>query len=71
MANLGGLAWAPSAVALDLGKHSKLFAQPVAMSVENIAEVIRRFADTAYAAEQAGFNGGAAACQTVPACCWK
>ncbi|MYM24817.1 2,4-dienoyl-CoA reductase [Duganella sp. FT135W] len=57
MANMGGLAWAPSAVALDLGKHSKLFAQPVAMSAENIAEVIQRFADTAYAAEQAGFNG--------------
>lgn len=57
MANMGGLAWAPSAVALDLGKHSKLFAQPVAMSAANIAEVIQRFADTAYAAEQAGFNG--------------
>ncbi|QJD91861.1 NADH:flavin oxidoreductase/NADH oxidase family protein [Duganella dendranthematis] len=57
MANLGGLAWAPSAVALDLGKHSKLFAQPVAMTAADIAEVIRRFADTASAAEQAGFNG--------------
>ncbi|QOY92793.1 NADH:flavin oxidoreductase/NADH oxidase family protein [Massilia sp. UMI-21] len=57
MANMGGLAWAPSAVALDLGKHSKLFAQPQAMSAANIDEVIRRFADTAHAAEQAGFNG--------------
>ncbi|RZT04308.1 2,4-dienoyl-CoA reductase [Duganella sp. CF402] len=57
MADMGGQAWAPSAVALDLGKHSKLFAQPVAMSAENIAEVIQRFADTAHAAEQAGFNG--------------
>lgn len=57
MANMGGLAWAPSAVALDLGKHSKLFAQPVAMSAANIEEVIQRFADTAHAAEQAGFNG--------------
>ncbi|MYN25902.1 2,4-dienoyl-CoA reductase [Duganella sp. CY42W] len=57
MANMGGLAWAPSAVALDLGKHSKLFAQPVAMSAANIAEVIQRFGDTAHAAEQAGFNG--------------
>jgi 2,4-dienoyl-CoA reductase-like NADH-dependent reductase (Old Yellow Enzyme family) len=54
---MGGLAWAPSAVALDLGKHSKLFAQPQAMSTANIEEVIQRFADTAYAAEQAGFNG--------------
>jgi 2,4-dienoyl-CoA reductase-like NADH-dependent reductase (Old Yellow Enzyme family) len=57
MANMGGLAWAPSAVALDLGKHSKLFAQPVAMSEANIAEVIQRFSDTAHAAEQAGFHG--------------
>lgn len=57
MANMGGLAWAPSAVALDLGKHSKLFAQPQAMTAADIAQVIRRFADTAYAAEQAGFDG--------------
>lgn len=57
MADMGGLAWAPSAIALDMGKHSKLFAQPVAMSAANIAEVIQRFADTASAAEQAGFNG--------------
>jgi 2,4-dienoyl-CoA reductase-like NADH-dependent reductase (Old Yellow Enzyme family) len=57
MANMRGLAWAPSAVALDLGKHSKLFAQPVAMDPADIAEVIARFADTAHAAEKAGFNG--------------
>lgn len=57
MANMGGLAWAPSGVALDMGKHSKLFAQPQAMSAANIDEVIQRFADTAHAAEQAGFDG--------------
>jgi 2,4-dienoyl-CoA reductase-like NADH-dependent reductase (Old Yellow Enzyme family) len=57
MANMGGLAWAPSAVALDLGKHSKMFAQPVAMTEGDIAEVIERFAATAHAAEQAGFTG--------------
>jgi 2,4-dienoyl-CoA reductase-like NADH-dependent reductase (Old Yellow Enzyme family) len=57
MANMGGLAWAPSAVALDLGKHSKLFAQPVAMGAADIADVIERFAATAHAAEQAGFTG--------------
>jgi 2,4-dienoyl-CoA reductase-like NADH-dependent reductase (Old Yellow Enzyme family) len=57
MANMGGLAWAPSAVALDMGKHSKLFAQPVAMTQGDIAEVIERFAATAHAAEQAGFTG--------------
>jgi 2,4-dienoyl-CoA reductase-like NADH-dependent reductase (Old Yellow Enzyme family) len=57
MANMGGLAWAPSSVALDMGKHSKLFAQPVAMSEADIAEVIERFAATAHAAEEAGFTG--------------
>jgi 2,4-dienoyl-CoA reductase-like NADH-dependent reductase (Old Yellow Enzyme family) len=57
MANMGGLAWAPSAVALDLGKHSKMFAQPVAMAEADILEVIERFAATAHAAEQAGFTG--------------
>lgn len=57
MANMGGVAWAPSAVALDLGKHSKLFAQPQAMSAADIAQVVQRFADTADAAQQAGFNG--------------
>ncbi|MYM89506.1 2,4-dienoyl-CoA reductase [Rugamonas sp. FT82W] len=57
MANMGGNAWAPSAVALDMGKHSKLFAQPVEMSSAQIEEVITRFAATAHAAEQAGFDG--------------
>jgi 2,4-dienoyl-CoA reductase-like NADH-dependent reductase (Old Yellow Enzyme family) len=57
MADMGGNAWAPSAVALDMGKHSKLFAQPVEMSTTQIEEVIARFAATAHAAEQAGFNG--------------
>jgi len=55
--DLGGNAWAPSAVPLDLGKHSKMFAQPVAMSEAHIQEVIARFADTAHAAEAAGFSG--------------
>lgn len=57
MADMGGEAWAPSAVPLEMGKHSKLFAQPTAMSQEQIQEVIERFAATAYAAEQAGFTG--------------
>ena len=37
-ANLGGKLWAPSAVALDLGKHSKLFGVPRAMDEQDIAE---------------------------------
>jgi 2,4-dienoyl-CoA reductase-like NADH-dependent reductase (Old Yellow Enzyme family) len=57
MANMGGQAWAPSAVALDMGKHSKLFAQPVAMTAADIGDVVARFAATAHAAEQAGFTG--------------
>jgi 2,4-dienoyl-CoA reductase-like NADH-dependent reductase (Old Yellow Enzyme family) len=57
MANMGGQAWAPSAVALSMGKHSKLFAQPVAMSEADIRDVIERFAATAGAAEAAGFTG--------------
>ncbi|HWX03187.1 NADH:flavin oxidoreductase/NADH oxidase family protein [Collimonas sp.] len=57
MAAMGGRAWAPSAVALDMGKHSKLFVRPKAMDAAEIEEVIGRFAATAAAAEQAGFNG--------------
>lgn len=56
-ANLGGKLWAPSAVALDLGKHSKLFGVPRAMNEQDIAELIERFANSAQLAEQAGFDG--------------
>jgi len=56
-AAMKGEAWAPSAVALDLGKHSNLFAPPRAMTEAEIAEVIRRFAETARAAEESGFTG--------------
>ncbi|MDP9880761.1 2,4-dienoyl-CoA reductase-like NADH-dependent reductase (Old Yellow Enzyme family) [Variovorax boronicumulans] len=55
--SMGGTAWAPSSVALDLGKHSKLFVQPRAMSEAEIAETVDRFAATAHAAERAGFTG--------------
>jgi 2,4-dienoyl-CoA reductase-like NADH-dependent reductase (Old Yellow Enzyme family) len=56
-AAMKGEAWAPSAVALDIGRHSALFAQPRAMTEAEIAEVIARFAATARAAEEAGFTG--------------
>ena len=56
-AAMKGEAWAPSAVALDLGKHSGLFAAPRAVTEAEIAEVVLRFADTAAAAEEAGFTG--------------
>ena len=56
-ANLGQQTWAPSAVAMDLGKLSKHFNRPQAMTTEVIAEVIQRFARTARLGEQAGFTG--------------
>jgi 2,4-dienoyl-CoA reductase-like NADH-dependent reductase (Old Yellow Enzyme family) len=57
MANLGQQALAPSAVAIDLGSFSKMFAEPKPMTEANIEEVIQRFATTATLAEKAGFTG--------------
>ncbi len=56
-AEMPGVAWAPSAVAIELGKHSKRFAPPVAMTSEQIGGTVRRFATTARLAERAGFDG--------------
>ncbi|AIG01639.1 FAD/FMN dependent oxidoreductase [Pseudomonas fluorescens] len=56
-ANLGQKTWAPSAVPLELGKMSKHFATPYAMTSSVIEEVIQRFANTARLGEQAGFTG--------------
>ncbi|AZQ56334.1 NADH:flavin oxidoreductase/NADH oxidase family protein [Burkholderia cenocepacia] len=56
-ANLGQQTWAPSAIALDLGKMSKHFDTPGAMTPQIIHDVIQRFARTARLAEQAGFTG--------------
>lgn len=56
-ANLGQLTWAPSAIPLDLGKMSKHFSTPLAMTPAMISEVIQRFARTAQLGEQAGFTG--------------
>jgi 2,4-dienoyl-CoA reductase-like NADH-dependent reductase (Old Yellow Enzyme family) len=56
-AKMPGVAWAPSAVAIELGKHSKRFARPVAMSAEQIGATVERFATTARLAERAGFDG--------------
>lgn len=49
--------WAPSPVAIDLGKLSKHFNPPQEMPAQVIEEVIQRFIRTAKLAEQAGFNG--------------
>lgn len=56
-ANLGQTTYAPSAIALDLGKMSNRFDVPQAMSQQKIEEVIQRFATTAKLGEQAGFTG--------------
>ena len=56
-AAMGEVAVAPSAVALDLGKHSSMFAQPRSMSEAEIVAVIARFATTALRAAEAGFDG--------------
>ncbi len=48
---------APSAIPVNMGKLSKMFAPPRAMTEADIHEVIERFARTAKLAEQAGFNG--------------
>ncbi|MGR3892935.1 NADH:flavin oxidoreductase/NADH oxidase family protein [Pseudomonas sp. 1176_21] len=55
--NLGQKTWAPSAVSLDLGKMSRRFATPHAMTPGVIEEVVQRFANTARLGEQAGFTG--------------
>ncbi|EJM49416.1 NADH:flavin oxidoreductase, partial [Pseudomonas sp. GM48] len=57
MANLGQQALAPSAVALDLGQFSKMFAEPKPMDEADIEEVIQRFATSAVLAEKSGFTG--------------
>jgi 2,4-dienoyl-CoA reductase-like NADH-dependent reductase (Old Yellow Enzyme family) len=57
MAALGQPGWAPSEVAVDLGKHSKLIAKPKALDETQIRRIIQRFADTARQAEAAGFTG--------------
>jgi 2,4-dienoyl-CoA reductase-like NADH-dependent reductase (Old Yellow Enzyme family) len=52
-----GVVWGPSAIGVDLGRHSKRFGRPVAMTAEQIADTVRRFVVTASRAEQAGFHG--------------
>ncbi|WP_217575005.1 NADH:flavin oxidoreductase/NADH oxidase family protein [Streptomyces sp. GbtcB7] len=56
-ADMPGVAWSASGVALDVGKHSKRFAKPVEMTADDIAATIARFAETARRAEEAGFDG--------------
>jgi 2,4-dienoyl-CoA reductase-like NADH-dependent reductase (Old Yellow Enzyme family) len=56
-AGMPGVVWAPSAVAVELGRLSKRFGKPVAMTGTQIAATVERFARTAALAERAGFDG--------------
>jgi 2,4-dienoyl-CoA reductase-like NADH-dependent reductase (Old Yellow Enzyme family) len=56
-ADMPGVAWAPSAVGVELGRHSKRFRRPEAMTPEQIGATVERFAVTAARAERAGFDG--------------
>ncbi|MCH2190142.1 MAG: NADH:flavin oxidoreductase/NADH oxidase family protein [Gammaproteobacteria bacterium] len=56
-AALGEQALSPSDVSLDLGGFSKMFAQPRALTENEIEEIIDRFGQSAALAERAGFTG--------------
>ena len=56
-ADMPGVVWGPSAVGVELGKRSKRFGRPVAMTPEQINATVERFAVTAARAERAGFDG--------------
>ena len=56
-AAMGGQVLSPSDIALDMGKHSKLFAKPMPMTETEILALIKRFVTTASRAVEAGFNG--------------
>lgn len=55
--SMGETAVSPSGVGLDLGKLSSLFAPVRALEVDEIRAIVARFADTAEAAQDAGFDG--------------
>jgi 2,4-dienoyl-CoA reductase-like NADH-dependent reductase (Old Yellow Enzyme family) len=56
-ADMPGVIWAPSAVGVALGKHSKRFGRPLAMTPAQIEATVDRFAVAAAGAERAGFDG--------------
>ncbi|MEU4085241.1 NADH:flavin oxidoreductase/NADH oxidase family protein [Streptomyces aureus] len=55
--DMPGVVWGPSDVGVDLGRHSGRFGRPSAMTAEQIAATVDRFAVTAHRAEKAGFDG--------------
>jgi 2,4-dienoyl-CoA reductase-like NADH-dependent reductase (Old Yellow Enzyme family) len=56
-AEMPGVVWGPSAVGMEMGKHTKRFGSPVAMMPEQIDATVERFAVAAEFAQQAGFDG--------------
>src|SRR3979411_2857327 len=56
-ARMPGVVWGPSAIAVELGRHSKRFGQPVAMTNKQIEETTERFATAAGLPARAGFAG--------------
>ncbi|TLF77451.1 NADH:flavin oxidoreductase/NADH oxidase family protein [Nocardia cyriacigeorgica] len=56
-AKMPGVVWGPSDIAVDVGRHSKRFGRPVAMTAEQIEDTVTRFVTTAQRAEEAGFDG--------------
>lgn len=56
-ANMPGVIWGPSDIGVDIGRHSKRFGQPAAMTSVQIEDTVARFAATAHRAEEAGFDG--------------
>ena len=47
----------PSAISLSLGSASKIFKMPIALSDEEIWDIIKRFGNTARIMKEAGFTG--------------
>ncbi|MFF7984911.1 hypothetical protein ACFZDK_38345 [Streptomyces sp. NPDC007901] len=56
-AEMPGVVWGPSAVGVEMGRHSKRFGSPSAMTPDQIEATVRRFAVTAERAARAGFDG--------------
>jgi 2,4-dienoyl-CoA reductase-like NADH-dependent reductase (Old Yellow Enzyme family) len=56
-AAMPGVVWGPSEVAVELGRHSRRFGRPVAMTEQQISATVERFATTGALAERAGFDG--------------
>jgi len=56
-ADMPGLAWSASDIPVSIGRLSRFFARPTAMTPEQIDEVVDRFGRTARRAVEAGFDG--------------